>query len=248
VAIRRNWTEEEVRAALALYLVLDFGKFHSRNPRIMALATRIGRTPSAVALKLSNLAALDASLLQKGMANASALDRLVWNGFLADPTGVLAAYRANPEPVAGRMDESATVFDHANTTGTTTEATVQRRIGQDLFRDMILTSYARRCALTGAEDVRLLNASHIVGWAQAPSERLNPQNGICLNALHDRAFDRHLITFDEDWRMVLSPALPPNARKVLDRGVGARMELPKRFLPDQSLLEQHRIRFHALAA
>ncbi len=237
-----------MRHALALYLVLDFGRFHSRNPRIMALAARLGRTASAVAMKLSNLAALDASLPQKGMANASSTDRRVWSEFLSDPSGVLAAYHANPEPTPNQIADPRATFIGRTGAGTMTETTVQRRVGQDLFRDMILTSYAGRCALTGAEDARLLNASHIVGWAEAPAHRLNPQNGICLNALHDRAFDRHLITFDEDWRMVISPDLPADARKLLDRGEGARMELPKRFLPDQALMEQHRQRFRMIAA
>lgn len=237
-----------MRAALSLYLVLDFGKFHSRNARVIALAARLGRTPSAVALKLSNLAAIDESLPQKGMANASALDRQVWAEFRTDPSAVLAAYHANPEPTGHQADDPQAAFAHRLNAGTDAEATVTRRVGQDLFRDMILTSYSGRCALTGAEERRLLNASHIVGWAEDPGERLNPQNGICLNALHDRAFDRHLITFDEDWRMVISPAVPLSARRLLDRGASARLELPKRFLPDQVLLERHRLRFHAVAA
>ena len=70
---RRNWQAEEVREALALYLVTDFGRFHSRNPDIIALASRLDRTPSSIALKLANFAALDDSLPRKGMANASAL-------------------------------------------------------------------------------------------------------------------------------------------------------------------------------
>ena len=78
MATRRNWTEDEVTEALSLYLRLPFGKFHSGTPQIIHMAERIGRTPSSVAMKLSNLAALDETLPQKGLANLSAMDRQMW--------------------------------------------------------------------------------------------------------------------------------------------------------------------------
>ncbi len=74
---------------------------------------------------------------------------------------------------------------------------------------MILTSYGAKCAVTGVEEPKLLVASHIMGWSEDAAQRLNPRNGILLNALHDKAFDRHLITFDETNRMVVSDRMPP---------------------------------------
>jgi putative restriction endonuclease len=110
---------------------------------------------------------------------------------------------------------------------------------------MVLTGYGSRCALTGVDDVRLLNASHIVGWAEDATQRMRPTNGICLNALHDRAFDRHLITFDEGWRMLIAPQVPAAAKAQLQRGVDGRLQMPTRFLPDAGLMAQHRARFQA---
>jgi hypothetical protein len=243
-----------VRHALALYLVTDFGRFHSRNPDVVALASRIGRTPSAVALKLTNLAALDESLLQKGMANASNMDRQVWAEFLGDPDGVLKAWehqvmpppattsQSNPFP---GMAESAVEFDFTGA-GERRIETAQR-IGQGFFRKIILTSYRERCALTGIEDTRLLNASHIVAWKDDPQNRVNPANGICLNALHDRAFDRHLITFDENYKMRIADHVPAVARRELERVETGKLEMPSRFLPDQAFLERHRRVFYEKA-
>jgi putative restriction endonuclease len=53
----------------------------------------------------------------------------------------------------------------------------------------------------------LLIASHIIPWSQAEDHRLDTQNGISLNALHDKAFDQGLITFDADLRLVLASSL-----------------------------------------
>jgi len=48
----------------------------------------------------------------------------------------------------------------------------------------------------GRVDILRGTASHIVPWAEDERNRLNPRNGLCLNALHDRAFDRHLMWID----------------------------------------------------
>ncbi len=238
MAVKRNWTAPEVRAALALYLVTPFGKFHKTNPAVISLAGKIGRTASAVALKLSNLAALDDSLPQKGMANASAMDREVWAEFLSDPDFVL---RASNDAY---LQPGESFDGHSLREGTDRIVETTARAGQSYFRDMILTSYSARCALTGIEEPKLLVASHIVGWAEDTGHRLNPRNGICLNALHDKAFDRHLITFDERFEMVISDTMPRTARERL--GEVRALEMPARFLPDQNLLERHRAVFHDL--
>ena len=235
MAERRNWTEQEVRAALGLYLTTPFGRIHKANPAIVELAGRIGRTPSAVALKMSNLAAIDESLPRKGMANASALDRRIWAEFQVAPEHVLAACDMTYSQVEAPFDGVHLREGMDRKTTTTT------RVGQSYFREMILASYGTKCALTGVEEPKLLMASHIVSWAEDASQRLNPRNGILLNALHDKAFDRHLITFDERYDMIVSDRLPPQARARL--GGVTRLEMPQRFLPDQDLLERHRAAF-----
>jgi putative restriction endonuclease len=78
---RRRWSEEETRQALQLYLRTPFGQLHDRNPEIVALAKKIDRTPSSVAMKLGNFASLDPKITRtgrKGLCNASAQDRLIW--------------------------------------------------------------------------------------------------------------------------------------------------------------------------
>jgi len=255
LGVRRNWAKDEVCHALALYLVTDFGRFHSHNPDIINLADRLGRTPSAVALKLSNLAALDTSISQKGMANASKMDRQVWDEFLVEPNSVLEAYENQTRPSSPYVSihrqpqqpqgVTAPAVEFASAGERRVETT--QRIGQYFFRKIILTSYRGRCALTGIEDSRLLNASHIVAWKDDPQNRVNPSNGICLNALHDRAFDRHLITFNEDYRMEIAPHVPAVARRELERVETGRLELPSRFLPDQIFLEKHRRKFYEQA-
>jgi putative restriction endonuclease len=84
---------------------------------------------------------------------------------------------------------------------------VKIRRGQSFFRQAVLNAYGGRCALTGLAIRELLIASHIIPWQAAAEHRLDPRNGIALNALHDRAFDQGLITFDTELRLLCAPAL-----------------------------------------
>lgn len=124
------------------------------------------------------------------------------------------------------------------------------RVNQDFFREMILFDYGTQCCVTGLNVPGVLRASHIVGWAEDKETRLNPANGLCLSATYDAAFDRHLISFDEDYRMILSPCLKEyysnEAFNVYFTALkGRQISFPKRFIPDQNFLARHRNRLCA---
>ena len=87
-------------------------------------------------------------------------------------------------------------------------------------------------------------ASHIVPWATDSKNRLNPRNGLCLNAIHDRAFDRGILTITPDYKVILSSRLTvftkeDSIKDLLLRYDGVKISLPQRFVPEQSFLEYH---------
>lgn len=100
---------------------------------------------------------------------------------------------------------------------TEAERLVLQRIGQDIFRERLMDYWQRRCPLTGISDPALLRASHIIPWADCESdaERLNVHNGLLLSALWDAAFDRALVTFDDQGKPDFSPNLSKQARAEL---------------------------------
>lgn len=83
------------------------------------------------------------------------------------------------------------------------------RVNQEFFRNTLLANYNSRCCLTGLSNKALLVASHIKLWkvSDPKTERLAPDNGLLLNALHDKAFDRGLITITKDLMIVVSGAV-----------------------------------------
>ncbi len=97
------------------------------------------------------------------------------------------------------------------------DALIRQRIGQDIFRDALMTYWRGTCPMTGITDPELLRASHIIRWADCPNdeERLNVHNGLLLSSLWDAAFDTGLITFDESGRVLAARELSRAARAEL---------------------------------
>lgn len=100
---------------------------------------------------------------------------------------------------------------------TEAERLVIQRVGQDIFRAGLIDYWQGRCPLTGIADTALLRASHIVPWKDCTSdaERLDVHNGFLLSALWDAAFDRGLVTFDNNGQPEFSPLLSDIARAEL---------------------------------
>lgn len=118
-------------------------------------------------------------------------------------------------PDAPLQDFETKVKDLPKTTEA--ERLVVQRIGQDIFRAGLIEYWQGRCPLTGITDTALLRASHIVPWKDCTSdaERLTVHNGLLLSALWDAAFDRGLVTLDDDGRPDFSPSLSDGARAEL---------------------------------
>ena len=243
---RRPWTRGEQLVALSLYLQLPFGRLHRGTPEIKHHAQLLERTPSALAMKLTNFASIDDSIQRAGLRNVAQADRDLWAELKHDWPAIAEAIDVAKAQfgIATTDDVEADAPQERTPVGEDIVASTKVRRGQALFRSAVLSAYRNRCCITGLADPRLLVASHIVPWRDDPANRLNPTNGLCLNALHDRAFDRGLITFDADLRLVLSPQLvvqqAPFAQSAFTTHAGMQIKRPDKFAPDPDLLAHHR--------
>lgn len=151
--------------------------------------------------------------------------------------------RALPNQVA-RSYEDAVGEELAalppETLHTEVERMVRQRIGQQKFREAMLTYWGGACAVTGLALPDVLRASHAKPWAECESdaERLDVFNGFLLTANLDALFDRFLISFNAQGRLLFSPALATADLHLL----GISPELRLRWLaPEhQSYLQFHR--------
>jgi putative restriction endonuclease len=243
---RRDWSREELIVAFNLYCKIPFGRIHIRNPLVIELARAIGRTPSAVSWKLANFARLDPSLKERHVAGAThgAQGEVeVWNEFNNNWEKLAFESERLLQKMAGEAFEVAEER-HDFPEGKTREALVRTRVNQGFFRAAVLAAYGARCCITGLSIVQLLNASHIVPWTIDVKNRTNPRNGLCLNAIHDRAFDCGLLTITPDLKVRLSPKAKGGAadgavREFLWRFEGISISPPRRFAPDANFLRYH---------
>jgi len=254
-AVHVSWSRPHTLAAFHLYTLLPFGQLHRGRPEIVQLAAWQGRTPSSVSMKLVNFASLDPQIVasgRAGLSGASKQDRQLWAALQDNWDAVAqeaASAYASQALAHGVAADSALIEEEAVLEeGRTRSALVQVRVNQARFRKAVLASYNATCCISGLQHHQLVIASHIIPWSEDTRNRLNPHNGLCLSALHDRAYDQGLITVMPDFTVRVSASLARisgNAflAESLQRFDRQPIQLPQRFRPSPEFLAWHARRF-----
>lgn len=248
-----KWTREHEIVALDLYCRIPFQKANNSNKDIQRLAKLLDRTVNSVKMKIGNFGSFDPELKRLGIVGldgTSHLDKDVWNEYYGhwdrlayDAKCILATLHQNPIEVEAEI-EPLTLPQ-----GAERERIVKQRINQTFFRNAVLSSYSERCCITGINAPHLLEAAHIVSWADDETNRTNPSNGLCMNVLMHRAYDRMQMSVTPDYVICISEQLledETNNERQLDffRVVNGQMIIkPNRFMPERDFLAQHYDRF-----
>jgi putative restriction endonuclease len=244
------WSRNQLILALNLYWKTPYNKISgSSNKEIIELAPIIGKSPAAVAYMLMNFTALDEERqdeLKKGKRPPGKLGTELWFEYLGkweqltdDSFKILENTSKESVPKFFKTE-----LDFKDTAGIEKERLVKTRVNQGEFRRRILASYNEKCCITNIDIPTLLNASHIIPWSENVSERLNPQNGLCLNVIHDRAFDKGLMTITTDFKVKLSKDILKKKHDKEIQNLFIRFEnqpitLPDRYSPDPNFLNWH---------
>lgn len=242
------WTHDELVLALALYFQLPFGRLNHRTPEVQELGRLLGRGENSAALRLVNFAACDPYILstgRHGMASGAKTCMPVWQEYCNDKERLFKEAAEIRARIKQESIEQSLGISETDLVGTTKEVVVRQRVNQNVFRTMILNNYNEHCAITGINDARLLIASHIIPWSEREDTRLNPENGICLSALYDKAFDKGLITIrPDDYTIMLSPSLRDAlTQSIFEEHFGKyenrEILLPEEHKPNSTFLQYH---------
>jgi putative restriction endonuclease len=247
---RNLWTKEELILAFNLYLKIPFGKMHSTNKDIIHLANLIGRTPSSIALRLVNFASVDPALKArgvKGMDGGTKIVQPIWDEFYNNKEALIfkseeiLAHKENTT-IENKFDNI--LSDLTDYKGENKLREVKTRVNQSVFRKMVLVNYSTKCAITGIDIPELLVASHIIPWSKNEDERLNPENGICLSALFDKAYDKGFIGINKNYEVIFSKLLQQKKSTSFYQNNFAPIENQKiiepiKYLPKKEFLEYH---------
>ncbi|WP_114901772.1 HNH endonuclease [Kordia sp. SMS9] len=242
---RKNWSREETIIAFNAYCKIPFKNSSKTNPMVIKYAKIIGRSPSALNMKIGNFGRLDPELKKKGiigLVNGSKLEEDIWNEF-----------NGNWEKLVFESEKLILKFQKKETQdinleyipqGKEKEIIIKTRINQTFFRSTILSSYNSKCCITGLSIPDLLIASHIKPWSKDIKNRTNPHNGLCLNSIHDKAFDRGLITITPNFKVKISEFFDDFSQ---DKAVkdfftkynNQNIIRPEKFLPKKEFLDYH---------
>ncbi len=250
MAERRVWTRDELILALNLYLKLPFGKLHSRTPEIIHLANLMGRTSSSIAMRLNNFASVDPYHQQRGIGGLTGGRKQVepiWNEFINNKNELLF----ESERILAKKEHLQLEDKYADTLkgiehlkGEYKLREVKTRVNQNVFRQIVIANYSGRCAITGMNISDLLVASHILPWSKNEEERLNPENGICLSLLYDKAYDKGYIGINERFEILLSKDLIMKSKELYHEKyfsflTGSKITLPQKYYPNKTFLQFH---------
>lgn len=246
------WTREQLIVALNLYWQIPYNKISgSSNLIIKEVSSFIGRTPAALAYKLMNFTSLDPERQgkgNKGKSGAGSGDKIIWDEYFNewekltnDSLMILSKIQHKPIERILNFEEDLKFIE-----GKERERLIKVRVNQNNFRQRILASYNEKCCITGLSIPSLLIASHIIPWAKNEQERLNPRNGLCLNSIHDKAFDKGLITLTTDYKIKLSKEILVRKQDISIQNFFLKYEnqpiiLPDRYLPSIDFLGWHYI-------
>ena len=244
---QKLWTRNEEIIVFNLYCKIPFQRSSKNHPDVIKIANLIGRSPSAVNMKIGNFGSFDKTLKEQGivgLTNASRLDKEIWDEF----NGKWDELAYESEKLITEL-KGKHIEDDYNLSdipiGKDRTAVVRQRVNQNFFREAVLTSYSTACCITGLSNAELLIASHIKPWADSNEcEKTNPRNGLCLNALHDKAFDKGFITIAEDYSIHISLDIKDifdgkTVERFFTSYKGRKIALPEKFIPYKEFLQYH---------
>lgn len=243
-----KWTREETIIAFNLYCKIPFKVSSKSHPMIVKYAKIIGRTPSALNMKIGNLGRLDPKLKERGivgLTHGAKMEQEVWKDFYDNPDKLayeseclIAKYTKNDLEKAANAD-----IDHLPE-GKERLAIVKQRVNQSFFRSAVMCSYDFKCCISGVGNSELLEACHILDWSEDKNNRSNPENGLCLNSLFHKAYDKYLIAITPDYKIIISDEMIEKTEdesfKCYLLGLqNKKLILPNRFYPKPDFLDYH---------
>lgn len=250
--MEKNWTRDETIIAFNVYCKIPFKESSKTNPVVIKYAKILRRSPSALNMKIGNLGRLDPMLKAQGitgLVHGAKIEQEVWDEFYANPDKLAYESECLIAKFSQRNVEDVANIDTTNLPeGKERIAIVKQRVNQSFFRSAVLSSYNSRCCISGINTPELLESFHIVDWAEDNTNRTNPENGLCLNVLFHKAYDKHLLGITPDFKIVISEKMlsdieEQNFKLYLNNLNGQKIMLPNRFYPKREFLDLHYQKF-----
>lgn len=234
------WSREDIIIAYALYCITPVKQINAANKTIRQISELIPHSIGSIVLRMNNFRFLDPTV-KAGLGHVAKADKAIYEEFKHD-WGVLSL---QAEALTGlALFDSSPLQGAKPLSSLTNHSRVSRE--RHFFKSAVLAAYDSTCYISGCKLPRLLTASHIKPYSKCRDEadRVNPENGICLNSFYDKAFDSGLMTITPTGRIYISPIVKALAdddftRQWLTSLDGVILTPPVRFPPRKDYLEYH---------
>lgn len=247
-----KWTREKTIVAFNVYCKIPFRSSSKAHPMIIKYANILGRSPSALNMKVGNIGRLDPDLKRRGITgliHGAKMEEEIWEEFYDNPE--LLAFES--EKIIAQLsnqsiEDSATIQTYDLPQGIERSVIVRQRVNQSFFRAAVMSAYNFKCCISGVITPELVEACHIIDWSEDTKNRANPKNGLCMNPFFHRAYDKCLLAITPDMSIIVSDELFQGTTEksffyYLKEINGRKILLPDKFLPDRDLLALHYNKF-----
>lgn len=247
-----TWTREETIVAFNVYCKIPFKSSSKTHPMIIKYAKLLGRSSSALNMKIGNIGRLDPDLKEQGITgliHGAKMEEVVWNEFYGNPE--LLAFESEKiiAQISNQSIEDSTAIPIDDLPqGIERTAIIRQRVNQSFFRSAVMSAYNFKCCISGVNTPKLVEACHIVNWSEDPNNRTNPKNGLCMNSFFHKAYDKYLLAISPDLLIIVSEELFQSATEesffnYLKEINGRKILTPDRFFPQKELLALHHNEF-----
>lgn len=235
------WSREDIIVAYALYCVTPLNQINPRNKAIQQVSEIIPHSVASIVMRMKNFRYLDPRVTS-GLKHVAKADKLIYEEFKHD-WGALSIEAENLTGLA--LFDASPLQGAKPLSSLTNHSRVSRE--RHFFKRAVLSTYDGRCYISGCKLPQMLTASHIKPYSKCrdESDRVNPENGICLNTFYDKAFDSGLLTITPSLKVHISPIVKTLADDDFTRFWLLDLEgiilppPPPRFPPRKEFLEYH---------
>ena len=247
-----KWTREETIVAFNVYCKIPFKNSSKTHPMIIKYAKLLGRSSSALNMKIGNIGRLDPNLKEQGITgliHGAKMEEEVWKEFYDNPERLAFESEKIIAKLSNQSIEESVAISMDNLPkGIERAVVIRQRVNQSFFRSAGMSAYNFKCCISGISAPQLVEACHIVDWSEYPNHRTNPKNGLCMNPFFHKAYDKYLIAITPDKTIIVSEELLQSATEksffdYLKEINGRKMLLPDKFFPERELLARHYDRF-----
>lgn len=240
-----KWTKEETIVAFNVYCKIPFKNSNKTHPMIIKYAQLLGRSPSALNMKVGNIGRLDPDLKGQGitgLTHGAKMEEDVWTDFYGNPEFLAFESEKIIAKLSNQSIENSSAIQTEDLPqGIERTAIIKQRVNQSFFRSAVMSAYNFKCCISGISSPQLVEACHIVDWSEDINNRTNPKNGLCMNPFFHKAYDTNLVGITPDMSIIVSEELFQRATEktffnYLKEINGRKILLPDKFLPQREFL------------